>query len=191
MSESVHGIVSFASDGTATITATRDSLVDLGLTLSSGEDAFIEVIPVGAIPEHGVAAHAMRVQVESDPGVAISRDAGDLVLRGHPEALGILGLAYASGSPQGASQGGPALPMAPYAGWLVFALVAWIVGSADVRAIRRPEPETVQRAVKTGVFSLVWLNVGVVAALRGPGLALAVALLWFPAFFLGRWLYST
>ena len=105
MSESVHGIVSFASDGTATITATRDSLVDLGLTLSSGEDAFIEVIPVGAIPEHGVAAHAMRVQVESDPGVAISRDAGDLVLRGHPEALGILGHNIASQANDASSVG--------------------------------------------------------------------------------------
>jgi 4-hydroxybenzoate polyprenyltransferase len=107
------------------------------------------------------------------------------------EALGILGLAIFAGPRSGASQGSPDRMIAPLLGWLVLALVAWFVGRADVRAIRQPVPETVQRAVKTGVFSLVWLNVGVVAGVRGPGLALAVALLWFPAFFLGRWLYST
>jgi 4-hydroxybenzoate polyprenyltransferase len=107
------------------------------------------------------------------------------------EALGILGLVYFTSPLVGASQGSPGRTILPNLGWLVLALVAWIVGRADIRAMRRPVPETVQRAVKTGVFSLVWLNVGVVAVVRGPGLSLAVALLWFPAFFLGRWLYST
>jgi 4-hydroxybenzoate polyprenyltransferase len=107
------------------------------------------------------------------------------------EALGILGLAYFAGQSRGSSQGSPGPPITPGVGWFVLAVAAWFVGAADARAIRRPVPETVQNAVKTGVFSLVWLNVGVVAAVRGPGLALAVALLWFPAFFLGRWLYST
>jgi 4-hydroxybenzoate polyprenyltransferase len=49
----------------------------------------------------------------------------------------------------------------------------------------------VQHAVKTGVLSLVWLNVGVVLAVRGVSTSLAVALLWLPAFLLGRRLYST
>ena len=70
-------------------------------------------------------------------------------------------------------------------------LVAWLVNVADSRALREPVPVQVQRAVKTGVFALVWLNVGVVAAVRGPVLALAVAALWVPAFVLGRWLYAT
>ena len=60
-------------------------------------------------------------------------------------------------------------------------------GPGDPRADPGPDPG----AVKTGVFSLVWLDVGLVAAVRGPLPALAVALLWVPAFFLGRWLYST
>ena len=49
----------------------------------------------------------------------------------------------------------------------------------------------IQKYVKTGILSLVWLHVGVVAAVRGPELALPIAALWVPAFILGRWLYST
>ena len=59
------------------------------------------------------------------------------------------------------------------------------------RAIRQPIPRSIQRAVKTGVLSLVWLNVGLVAAVRGLEPAAVVAALWVPAFLLGRWLYST
>ena len=70
-------------------------------------------------------------------------------------------------------------------------LVALVVSRAAFRAIREPIPARVQHAVKTGVFALVWLNVGVVMAVRGVTAALAVALLWIPAFLLGRWLYST
>ena len=33
--------------------------------------------------------------------------------------------------------------------------------------------------------------IGMVAAVRGPLPALAVAAFWLPAFILGRWLYST
>ncbi len=79
----------------------------------------------------------------------------------------------------------------PLEGLLVLLLVAWVVNTAGLRALRNPMPTTLQRAVKTGVLSLVWLNVGVVAAVRGPLYALAVAILWVPAFLLGRWLYST
>ena len=69
--------------------------------------------------------------------------------------------------------------------------VGTIVNRASIRAIRDPIPKRMQLAVKTGVLSLVWLNVGVVAAVRGPVYALAVAALWVPAFVLGKWLYST
>jgi hypothetical protein len=82
-------------------------------------------------------------------------------------------------------------PIVAPEGILVLVLVLLIVDLAGARALREPIPARVQRAVKTGVLSLVWLNVGVVAAVRGPGPALAVAALWVPAFVLGRWLYST
>ena len=62
---------------------------------------------------------------------------------------------------------------------------------AASRAIERPIPEHIQKYVKTGILSLVWLHVGLVAAVRGPELALPIAALWLPAFILGRWLYST
>ena len=65
-------------------------------------------------------------------------------------------------------------------------------GLAAARAIERPIPENIQIYVKTGILSLVWLHVGVVAAVRGPELGAAtIAALWAPAFILGRWLYST
>jgi 4-hydroxybenzoate polyprenyltransferase len=79
----------------------------------------------------------------------------------------------------------------PLEGLAVLATVALIVNIAAGGAVREPNPATKQRAVKTGVLSLVWLNVGIVAAVTGPTQALAVAVLWLPAFVLGRWLYST
>jgi 4-hydroxybenzoate polyprenyltransferase len=77
------------------------------------------------------------------------------------------------------------------AGLLVLLVVLLLVDLAGAAALRTPDPARVQRAVKTGVLSLVWLNVGVVMTVRGPSAALAVAVLWIPAFLLGRWLYST
>ncbi len=82
-------------------------------------------------------------------------------------------------------------PIVPPEGLLVLLLTAWVVNLADARALRDPSPATLQAAVKTGVLSLVWLDVGLVASARGPGPALAVAALWVPAFLLGKWLYST
>ncbi len=82
-------------------------------------------------------------------------------------------------------------PIVPLEGLLVLLVVAWVVVNATGRAIRDPDPARIQGAVKTGVFSLVWLDVGLVAAVRGPLPALMVALLWIPAYVLGRWLYST
>jgi 4-hydroxybenzoate polyprenyltransferase len=82
-------------------------------------------------------------------------------------------------------------PVIPLEGMLVLAVVALVVSVAASRAIKQPVPPLIQRYVKTGILSLVWLHVGVVAAVRGPELALAIAALWLPAFILGRWLYST
>jgi 4-hydroxybenzoate polyprenyltransferase len=82
-------------------------------------------------------------------------------------------------------------PIVPPEGLLVLILTAWVVNLAGARALREPIPARLQAAVKTGVLSLVWLDVGLVASVRGVGPALAVAGLWVPAFLLGKWLYST
>jgi 4-hydroxybenzoate polyprenyltransferase len=79
----------------------------------------------------------------------------------------------------------------PMEGLLVLAVVAMAVNLATSRAIHQPVPSLVQRTVKVGILSLVWIDVGLVAAVRGPLPAMAIALLWLPAFLLGRWLYST
>ncbi len=77
------------------------------------------------------------------------------------------------------------------AGLVVIAVIAFIVNRAGARAVIEPLPRPIQLAVKTGILSLVWLDVGLVAAVRGIGPAAAVAILWLPAYSLGRWLYST
>lgn len=79
----------------------------------------------------------------------------------------------------------------PIAGVALFLILLRVIARVGLRAISEPIPATTQRAVKTGVLSLVWLDVAVVATTREPVYALAVAGLWVPAFFLGRWLYST
>jgi 4-hydroxybenzoate polyprenyltransferase len=79
----------------------------------------------------------------------------------------------------------------PLEGLLVLALVAIALNIAGSRAIQQPTPRLIQKTVKTGILSLVWLHVGLVAAVRGPGSAALVAAFWVPAYLLGRWLYST
>jgi 4-hydroxybenzoate polyprenyltransferase len=76
-------------------------------------------------------------------------------------------------------------------GLAILGIVAVIVNRADLKSVTAANPIVKQLAVKTGVLSLVWLNVAIVAAIRGPALAAAVAVLWIPAFLLGKWLYST
>jgi 4-hydroxybenzoate polyprenyltransferase len=82
-------------------------------------------------------------------------------------------------------------PLVPPEGLLVLLGVAWVVNIKDARAYREPAPERLQAAVKAGVLGLVWLDVGLVASVRGPGPALGVAVLWVPAFLLAKWLYAT
>jgi len=105
--------------------------------------------------------------------------------------LAILGLAAVAMQPHQFPGAEPSRPLIPIEGLLVLALVALAVNSAASRAIKQPAPEWIQNTVKTGILSLVWLNVGLVAAVRGPGPACAVAAFWVPAYLLGRWLYTT
>ena len=79
----------------------------------------------------------------------------------------------------------------PIIGLVLWLFLLQVVGKSSWRAIRHPVPAQIQSAVKTGVLSLVWLDVAVIATTRDPRLALGVAGLWVPAFLLGRWLYST
>jgi 4-hydroxybenzoate polyprenyltransferase len=82
-------------------------------------------------------------------------------------------------------------PLVPVEGLLILALVALFVNNAATRGIYHPVPQVLQRAVKTGILSLIWIDVGLVAAVRGPVPALAVAMIWLPAYGLSRWLYTT
>lgn len=82
-------------------------------------------------------------------------------------------------------------PIIPLEGLLVLVLVALCVNVVATRAIYQPVPALIQKTVKTSVLALVWIDVGLVAAVRGPLAAVAIALLWVPAYILGRWLYST
>jgi 4-hydroxybenzoate polyprenyltransferase len=105
--------------------------------------------------------------------------------------VAVLGLVAAALRPRTFPAPSLERPIVPAEGLFVLALVLLIVNLADGRALRDRTPASVQRAVKTGVLALVWLNVGVVAAVRGPAPASAVAALWVPAFVTGRWLYTT
>jgi 4-hydroxybenzoate polyprenyltransferase len=107
--------------------------------------------------------------------------------------MGLLGLFGAAMQARHfpAPAGSAGRPIVPLEGLLVLLIVAAVVNAATGAAVREPVPGRLQKAVKTGVMALVWLNVGIVAAVRGPFVALAVAALWLPAFFLGKWFYST
>lgn len=85
----------------------------------------------------------------------------------------------------------PERPLIPVGGLLILAVVALFVNRAGGRAVIEPKPETIQAAVKISVFSLVWLHVGLVAAVRGPFESLAIAAFWLPAYISGKWIYST
>ena len=107
------------------------------------------------------------------------------------EALGILGLLTAALQPRRFPTPRTDAPIVALEGLLVLLVVGLVVSLATAAAIREPIPPRIQNAVKTGVLALVWLDVGVVIAVRGMTAGLPVALLWLPAFLLGRWLYST
>ena len=79
----------------------------------------------------------------------------------------------------------------PLEGLLVLVLVGLFVNRANSLAVREPVPSRVQAAVKAGVLSISWLDVGLVASVIGVAPALAIVALWAPAPILARWLYST
>jgi 4-hydroxybenzoate polyprenyltransferase len=105
--------------------------------------------------------------------------------------LAILALAAAATQPGRFPAPDPSRPIVPLEGILVLATVALAVNLAAAGAIKQPLPALIQKTVKTGIFSLVWLHVGLVASVRGLELAAPIAALWVPAYLLGRWLYST
>ena len=107
------------------------------------------------------------------------------------ENLALLGLAAAAMSHHRFPYPMADRPLLPLEGLLVIAVIAMVVNQAAAAAIKQPEPRSIQRAVKTAILSLVWLNVGLVAAVRGIAPAAIVAALWLPAYLLARWLYST
>jgi 4-hydroxybenzoate polyprenyltransferase len=107
------------------------------------------------------------------------------------QILAILGLTAVALSPGRFPHADIERPVIALEGLLVFALVTLAVSAAASRAIRHPTPVHIQKWVKTGILSLVWLHVGLIAAVRGPEAAVPIALLWFPAFILARWLYAT
>jgi hypothetical protein len=78
-----------------------------------------------------------------------------------------------------------------FSGLMICLAVGLLVGWRVASALDSPEPRIVQRAVKTGIFTLIWLHVGLLLAVVGPAPALMVGWLWFPAVFTGRWIYST
>jgi 4-hydroxybenzoate polyprenyltransferase len=107
------------------------------------------------------------------------------------ENLALVGLAAVTLAHQRFPRPDPDRPLLPLEGLLVLALVALAVNLSAARAIERPVPALVQKTVKIGILSLVWLHVGVVAGVRGLEPAALVALWWLPAYILGRWLYAT
>lgn len=116
---------------------------------------------------------------------------GNLLVGLTVQDLALIGLMAAALQPGKYPNALPGRPLIPLEGLLVLALVALAVNLAATRAIYQPVPAVIQKAVRTGILALVWIDVGLVAAVRGPQAAAAIAGLWVPAYLLGRWLYST
>ena len=116
---------------------------------------------------------------------------GNLLVGLTLQDLAVIGLMAAAIQPGKYPNPQPGRPLIPLEGLLILALVALAANLAASRAIHQPVPAVIQRAVKTGIFALIWIDVGLVAAVRGSQAATAIAALWVPAYLLGRWLYST
>lgn len=145
--------------------------------------------PTGWIAALGITAFVAGITFISRSEVHEGRRAGP-ILGGILQTIGLLGL-FAAAMFRADSRIDSGDEAGLSIGLLVLAAVGAIVTVATARGVRVPEPGRLQRAVKTGVLSLVWLNVGLVAATCGPMPAMAVAALWLPAFVLGKWLYTT
>jgi 4-hydroxybenzoate polyprenyltransferase len=77
-------------------------------------------------------------------------------------------------------------PLFPY----LLALFGFFLAARVVPAIRRPDPARVQPAVKRAVLGLVMFDAILASSLVGV-VGLLIALFLVPAYFLGRWMYST
>jgi 4-hydroxybenzoate polyprenyltransferase len=83
--------------------------------------------------------------------------------------------------------------LAPHASILFpYLLVAlgFLIGFPVSRAISRPSPSHVQKAVKRAILGLVLLDATLASAIAGIG-GLVILVLLLPALYLGRWIYST
>lgn len=107
------------------------------------------------------------------------------------ENLAILGLMAAALQHQSFPNPLPDRPLIPAEGLLVLALVALATNLAATAAIHQPIPGNMRKAVKTGILALVWIDFGLVAAVRGLAPATAIAAIWVPAYLLARWFYTT
>ena len=143
--------------------------------------------PGGWIAASSLALFVVGITVISRSEVESGRRAGT-ILGAALQLLAFVGLVFAS------TRLGPGSPRLGRLPLLEFAILFGafnFVWMADLRALLDPVPARLQAAVKTGVLSLVWLDVGVVALAWGVVPALAVAALWPPAYLLGRRLYTT
>ena len=105
---------------------------------------------------------------------------GNLLVGLTVQDLALIGLMAAALQPGKYPNPLPGRPLIPLEGLLVLALVALAVNLAATRAIYQPVPAVIQKTVKTGILALVWIDVGLVAAVRGPQAAAAIAGLWVP-----------
>jgi 4-hydroxybenzoate polyprenyltransferase len=105
--------------------------------------------------------------------------------------LAFLGLGAAALRPRAFPEPLPDRPLIPLEGLLLLMLAALAVNLAATRAIYQPVPAVLQRTVKTGILTLIWILVALVLSVRGPAPAALLAGLWLPAYLLGRRLYST
>lgn len=75
---------------------------------------------------------------------------------------------------------------------MLLLLLAFTIVRRAMVAVRNPQPELVQAAVKHAILSLIVIDAAVVLAVRGDAfMALGTLALLLPTMLLGRWVYST
>lgn len=75
--------------------------------------------------------------------------------------------------------------------YLLWALLAALIGWRCLWAVMEPVPLRVQAAVKQAILSLIVLDAAACFAVRGQFWAVMILLLLLPTMALGRWIYST
>jgi 4-hydroxybenzoate polyprenyltransferase len=74
---------------------------------------------------------------------------------------------------------------------LLIFLLGLVIATRCLIAVIDPTPRAVQRAVRQGILSLVFLDAAAVFAYDGLYWAMLILLLLVPINVLGRWIYST